>query len=247
MAIDRFYQPTADATELTGSEAHHCLNVLRHAAGDRIVVFDGRGHELMAEITATAKDHVSFKVLSRHATPRPAYSLTLVQAMPKGRPMEFIIQKATELGVSRIVPLISERVVVHLDDERVESRLEKWRGMVIEAAKQCGQNWLPELEPVKSAKEFFDAAPGADIATIGSLQQGAVSFRKLFSEFESVHNRRPLSAIMVVGPEGDFTPAELNAARRIGYRPVTLGPIILRSDTAAIFSLSILSYELQNG
>lgn len=246
MAIDRFYQPSPDAAELSGQEAHHCLNVLRHGPGDRIVVFDGRGHETMAEITAIGKDHVSFKVLSKQPTAKPAYALTLVQAMPKGRPMELIIQKATELGVSRIVPLISERVVVHLDDERVESRLEKWRAMVIEAAKQCGQNWLPELEPVRTAKEFFNAAPGADIAAIGSLQAGSVPFRKLFGEFETVHGRRPTSAIMVVGPEGDFTPAELNSARRIGYRPVTLGPIILRSDTAAIFSLSVLSYELQN-
>ncbi|HPA21354.1 MAG TPA: RsmE family RNA methyltransferase [Verrucomicrobiae bacterium] len=246
MAIDRFYQPASDATELTGTEAHHCLHVLRHGPGERMVLFDGRGNEAMAEITGASKDRVTFKVLSRQHTPKPGYSLTLVQAMPKGRPMELIIQKATEMGVSRIVPLVSERVVVHLDDERVESRLEKWRAMVIEAAKQCGQNWLPDIEPVCSAKEFFNAAPGAEIAAIGSLQGGTVSFRKLFAEFEAGQGRRPKSAVMVVGPEGDFTPAELNSARRAGYRPVTLGPIVLRSDTAAIFSLSVLAYELQN-
>lgn len=246
MAIDRYYQPNPDATELVDSDAHHCLHVMRHGPGDRIAVFDGKGNEIMAEITGASKDRVIFKALSRQHTPKPGYSLTLVQAMPKGRPMELIIQKATEIGVSRIVPLMSERVVVHLDDERVESRLEKWRAMVVEAAKQCGQNWLPEIAPVKSAKEFFEAAPTAEIAAIGSLQGGTVSFRKLFAEFEAGHGRRPSSAAMVVGPEGDFTPAELNSARRAGYRPVTLGPIVLRSDTAAIFSLSVLAYELQN-
>lgn len=245
MAIDRFYLPETDATEMTGPEAHHCLHVLRHGPGDRIAIFDGRGNEIMAEITGATKDRVDFKILTRQSTPKPAYGLTLVQAMPKGRPMDLIIQKATELGVSRIVPLMSERVVVHLDEERVESRLEKWRALVIEAAKQCGQNWLPQVEPVRAAKEFFDAAPTADIAAIGSLQGGTVTFRDLFAEFETGHGRRPASAAMVIGPEGDFTPAELNHARRAGYRPVTLGPIVLRSDTAAIFSLSVLSYELQ--
>ncbi|MCC6353644.1 MAG: 16S rRNA (uracil(1498)-N(3))-methyltransferase [Verrucomicrobiae bacterium] len=246
MAIDRFHLPDPEATELAGAEAHHCLHVMRHGPGDRIAIFDGRGNEIMAEITSATKDRVAFKALSRQHTPKPGYGLTLVQAMPKGRPMELIIQKATELGVSRIIPLMSERVVVHLDDERVESRLEKWRGIVIEAAKQCGQNWLPAIEPVRAAKEFFDAPPTAEIAAIGSLQGGTVSFRALVSEFEAAHGRRPASAVMVVGPEGDFTPAELNAARRAGYRPVTLGPIVLRSDTAAIFSLSVLAYELQN-
>lgn len=247
MAIDRFFQPDGELLELPEPEAHHCLHVLRHKPGDRITVFDGRGNETMAEITAADRGRVAFKALARQHVPRPGYHLTLVQAMPKGRPMELIVQKATELGVSRIVPLSSERTVVHLDGERAETRIEKWRQVVIDAAKQSGQNWLPEIDPVRTAREFFEAAPADDIAAIGSLQAGAVSFRKLVAQFESASGRRPASAVMVIGPEGDFTPAEIGHALRAGYQPVTLGPVILRSETAAIFSLSVLAYELQQG
>lgn len=246
MAIDRFYQPNLEALHLTDEEAHHCLHVLRHQVGDRIVLFDGRGNETMNEILSTEKNRLTLKQLNFHHTPRPNYRLTLVQAIPKAKQMDNLLQKATELGVTDIIPLISDRTVVQLQDQRAETKITKWHQLIIEAAKQCGQNWLPVLHPLLTVRAYFETHFSADLTLIGSLQPGAKTFKSIFSQYQQDHQKKPSHIAMLIGPEGDFTPAELNLALSYGCQPVTLGPIVLRSETAAIFSLSILSYELQN-
>ena len=246
MAFDRFYQSALQDSQLTGEEAHHCLHVLRHQVGDRIVLFDGRGNETMAEILTIEKNKLTFKPLNLTHTPRPDYRLTLVQAIPKAKQMDNILQKATELGVTDIIPVISERTIVQLQEERADAKLSKWQQIIIEAAKQCGQNWLPILHPVLTIKTLFESKISSDLSIIGSLQPEALTFKIIFSRYHQEHGKKPKHLAMFIGPEGDFTPAELNQARTLGCQPVTLGPIILRSETAAIFALSILSYELQN-
>ena len=149
MATHRFYIP-ADQWNLENlvlgeEESHHCLDVMRCREGDRVVVFNGKGTESEAQITVTEKGAVELKSLIVNQTPKPPASLTLGQAIPKGKNMDLIIQKATELGAARIVPLISERTVVQLSGDDLAKKQQKWQRVVIEACKQCGQNWLPEV------------------------------------------------------------------------------------------------------
>lgn len=159
--------------------------------------------------------------------------------------MDLIIQKAAELGVAKIVPLLSERTVVQIEAADVQPKLEKWRQIAIEAAKQCGQNWLPQVAEPVVPKQFFAELDRYEALLIASLQEGARSFKSVLSDFREQHGRRPSSVLVMIGPEGDFTPAESALAKTAGCLPVTLGPIVLRAETAALFSLSVLSYELQ--
>ncbi len=242
----RFFLQELDSGSLIGEEAHHCAVVLRAEPGDRVVLFDGQGTEVMATLTDVTAKHVRFREDSRTKTPRGAGDITLVQALPKNKSMDLIVQKATELGVSRIQPLISERSVVRLDEEQGAQKAEKWKQIAVEAAKQCGQNWLPEILPARSAREFLMQKPLAQAPFIGSLQPGARTFRRWLKELRGQSGVSKLSYAICIGPEGDFSPAEISTALASGYLPVTLGPVVLRSETAAIFSLSVLSYESQD-
>ena len=229
-----------DALVLTGTEAHHCRNVLRLEAGDKVVVFDGRGRELTGEITSSDSSVIRLRKLHEAQTPPLRCQITLAQAIPKGKNMDLIVQKAVEIGAAEIAPVISDRTVVRLDEENAASKQSKWQTVAIEAAKQCGQNWLPRVHVPQTMSQFFQHGRRFDLQLIGSLQSDAVHLKKILAE----HPDRPKSVLMLVGPEGDFTPAELALARSHGCRPITLGPIILRVETASIYCLSILSYEL---
>ncbi|HEX8312685.1 MAG TPA: RsmE family RNA methyltransferase, partial [Chthoniobacteraceae bacterium] len=170
-----------------------------------------------------------------------ACAITLGQAIPKGKNMDLIVEKATELGAAAIAPLLSERTVVRYGEEEAAAKREKWQRVAIEAAKQCGQNWLPRLGKPASLKTFFGEAEQYDLMLIASLQAGAMPVKQVLAELAPGSVRKVL---VLVGPEGDFTPAEINFAVGQGCRPVTLGPIILRTETAAIYCLSVLAHEL---
>lgn len=233
-----------DALILTGTEAHHCRNVLRLETGDKVVLFDGRGRELTAEITATDSSEIRLRKLHEAQTPPLRCQITLGQAIPKGKNMDLIVQKAVEIGAAEIAPILSDRTVVRLDEESAASKQSKWQSIAIEAAKQCGQNWLPRVQVPQTMSQFFQQSRRFDLQLIGSLQSDAVHLKKILAEYAAEHSDRPASVLMLVGPEGDFTPAELSLARSHGCRPITLGPIVLRVETASIYCLSILSYEL---
>ena len=233
-----------DALVLSETEAHHCRNVLRLDAGDKVVVFDGRGRELTGEITSSTSSEIRLRKLHEAQTPPLRCHITLGQAIPKGKNMDLIVQKAVEIGAAEIAPIISDRTVVRLDEESAASKQSKWQTVAIEAAKQCGQNWLPRVHVAQTMSQFFQHSRRFDLQLIGSLQSDAVHLKKILSEYSAEHGDRPASVLMLVGPEGDFTPAELSLARSHGCRPITLGPIVLRVETASIYCLSILSYEL---
>jgi 16S rRNA (uracil1498-N3)-methyltransferase len=246
--MHRFYLPpnewNPDALVLRDAEAHHARIVLRLEAGDKVVVFNGRGREITAEIVSLGHREIALRKLHENATPPLRCRITLGQAIPKGKNMDLIVQKAVEIGAAEIVPIISDRTIVRLDEAEAAQKQTKWQTIAIEAAKQCGQNWLPEVQTPRSLAQFFAAHPRFDLQLIGSLQSDAKHLKKILADYSSEHGDRPTSVLMLIGPEGDFTPAELSLARTNGCQPITLGPIILRVETAAIYCLSVLSYEL---
>ncbi|MEM6278982.1 MAG: 16S rRNA (uracil(1498)-N(3))-methyltransferase [Verrucomicrobiota bacterium] len=247
MATHRFYIPASnwdpENLALSEEEAHHCLDVMRCSTGDRIIVFNGEGVEVEAEIVNTGKKEVQLKTFLTSQTPPPPARLTLGQAIPKGKNMDLIIQKATELGASRIVPLLSERTVVQLDANDLEKKREKWQRVAIEACKQCGQNWLPSVETPVSVDTFVKKSADA-FQIVAAISPSAQSLKEILTSWEEENRERPSAATLMVGPEGDFTPAEISSAIGAGFAPLSLGPIILRSETAAIYALSVTGYEL---
>lgn len=229
---------------LDGDEAHHCLHVLRHGEGDKIVIFDGRGNEATAQIVSTDKRKAELSILHRGKAAPVACRITLAQAVPKGKNMDLIIEKAVELGATEIAPLLSERTVVQLDLAEAAAKREKWQTVAREACKQCGQNWLPEVAVPITPKAFFEQRRPKGLLLIASLQSDAQPIKQALAIYAEQQGRQPTDVTILVGPEGDFTPAEISLAKSHGCQPVTLGPIILRTETAAIYCLSVLGHEL---
>jgi len=257
-----FCEPTsAEPTTLTLSadESRHLVAVNRARLGDTVVAFDGRGNEWIGELADASKTAALLRVRFPQKIPPLPYALTLGQALPKGDSMERIVRKATEIGTARIVPLQSERTQVHLAPDRQDKKHDKWHTAALEAAKQCGNAYLPKIEPLQTATAFIEATAAAsaqsasgvhryDLKLIASLHSGAKSLKSVLADFAAANSAQtPKNVLWLIGPEGDFTPAEMSAAASCGFQPVTLGPLVLRCETAAIYALSILSYELQNG
>jgi 16S rRNA (uracil1498-N3)-methyltransferase len=234
------------APMLSGSEAHHAREVLRMKAGEKLVLFNGQGREITAEIVDLSGAEIRLRKLHEAETQPLQCRIVLGQAIPKGKNMELIVQKAVEIGAAEIAPIISDRTIVQVDSESATQKQSKWRQIAIEAAKQSGQNWLPRVHTPRKLAELFSmvSEESFDLRLIGSLQPDARHLKKILADYSREHELRPRSVLMLIGPEGDFTPAELSLARRHGCQPITLGPIILRVETAAIYCLSILSYEL---
>jgi len=246
-----FYRPTDREPleiRLDAGESHHLVAVNRCSRGDPVIAFDGRGQEWITECIEPSKNSTVLRVReSRHAKPLP-HEITLAQALPKGSTMDDIIRQATEVGAARIVPLLSERTQVHLDGDRADKKIEKWHTGAIEAAKQCGNPWLPEISPIQNFAAFIHDTKDYDLKLIASLHAGAMTLKTALSHYREKHSATaPQKAIWLIGPEGDFSPSELTDAITAGFQPITLGPLVLRSDTAAIYALSILGYELMSG
>ena len=229
---------------LTPEESHHLVTVNRCGRGDPVIAFEGHGREWTTECIDASKHAAVLRVKeSRQARP-PPHEITLAQAMPKGATMDDIVRQATEVGTARIVPLLSARTQVHFDGDRAEKKTEKWRTAAIEAAKQCGNPWLPEIAPIQDFAAFIATAKDYDLKLVASLHAGTMSLKTALRHYHDKHHAAPRKALWLVGPEGDFSPVEMTAALTAGFQPITLGPLVLRSDTAAIYALSILSYEL---
>ena len=234
--MHRFYIPNFQQPVLPADEVHHCRHVLRLQLGDTVNIFDGCGHEAQCSIAEITNQAVKLNVLAQTSTPALRCRITLAQAVPK-KSMDLIVQKAAELGVAAIVPVLSERTIVRLDEDT--QKLNRWREIVLESCKQCGNNWLPVIEPPRKAMDFF-ANPGKfDLKLIASLQPGVQPLKKILPA------NIPASVLILIGPEGDFTPAEISSARNAGCLLLSLGPLVLRAETAAIYALSILHHELQ--
>lgn len=263
----RVHAPAAAADaaniRLSPEESHHLVSVNRCGRGDPVTAFDGHGHEWLCECIDPGKSGAVLRVKEFRQAPPLPHEITLGQALPKGSTMDDIVRQATEVGAARIVPLLTERTQVHLDADRAGKKIEKWRTAAIEAAKQCGNPWLPEIAPIQKFDEFIASGwasvspptPVAavesgdhhfDLKLIASLHAGTTTLKRALAGHAAKHGRAPRKVLWLIGPEGDFSPAEMTAAITAGFQPITLGPLVLRSDTAAIYALSILSHELGN-
>jgi 16S rRNA (uracil1498-N3)-methyltransferase len=236
--------PQASRLALSPEESHHLVAVNRASQGATVIAFDGHGTEWTATLVEARKNAAVLEIKHRHQRPPLLGVITLAQALPKGPAMDGIVRKATELGAARIVPLETERTQVHLAADRSERKTDKWRVAALEAAKQCGNPFLPEIAAVTQLAPFLASAKEDELRLIASLHPGAITLRQAFADFRQRHQRNPATVSWLIGPEGDFSADEVARALAAGFVPVTLGPLVLRCETAATYALSVSRHEL---
>jgi 16S rRNA (uracil1498-N3)-methyltransferase len=231
---------------LSADESHHLVVVNRARRGDPVIAFDGQGREWTCQLTVDRKQAAILTPNTSRRAPVRTHAITLAQALPKGSSMDSIVRKATEIGATTIIPLETERTQVHLDADRSDKKIDKWRLAALEAAKQCGNPFLPDIRPVETFQDFLARSDEYDLKLIASLQPEAQRLRSVLERYHTDHHRDPKSILCVVGPEGDFAPSEMEQSKKFGFIPITLGPLVLRCETAAIYALSIVFYELSS-
>jgi 16S rRNA (uracil1498-N3)-methyltransferase len=246
----RFFVPPElsrqDSFDLPEREARHAIQVLRLCPGDGLTVMDGAGGVLSCRLDHGTKRTARVVVHDRRQLPPLPCPITLVQAVPKGPAFENIVQKATELGAARIVPLLSDRVVAHIHPEDADSKVEKWKQIGIESIKQCGSPWLPAIEKPVRFEHFPHQHSATGFAVVCSLEERARTVRQATTDYITWCGCKPDSVTVWIGPEGDFTPAEYSRLGELGVTAVSLGTLVLRADTAAIAILAVLNHEFQN-
>jgi len=234
---------------IRGGEAKHIVTVLRKMKGDEIDIFDGYGNEIRARIleidTSGGLPTIKANIITqKRRETEPKLKITLFQSIPKGNRIDFIIQKSTEIGVSEIVPITTERTIVKLDCKRIKERVLRWQKIAQEAAKQSRRSAIPKVGPVldfsQALKEFSERKP----------QMGIIAW-----EMEEKNRLREVLRSSVgcgishfhlavfIGPEGGFTPEEVEKAKRVGVVPVSLGSRILRTETAGLVVATAALYE----
>ena len=225
--------------EIIGKDAQHIAHVMRARVGDHIVVADDEGKVGEYMMTGFGESTVSMKLIKaiEENTESPI-DITLAQCLPKGDKLELITQKATELGINTIVPLISDNCAVRYDDKKSRSRQEKWQKIANEAGKQCGRSRLPVVEPIAALKVWLARVVGEDIALCMCYEnEEQIGIR----DFLRQESRRKIAVI--IGPEGGFSLDEIEFAKNLGIPSVSLGNRILRAETAAIAAMAIVQYE----
>ena len=238
MQRPRIYTPaplrTGTTHALSESAAVHVTRVLRLAAGDPITLFDGSGMDYDAILKIVARSGVSAEVSTGRPVARESpLDVALLQGVSRGPRMDTVMQKATELGVRIIQPVLAERSVVRLDALRSQTRLEHWQRIVISACEQCGRSIVPEIRPAKPLDEAL-AGVGPDTVGLTLDPAGTAPLAHLLGTATRV--------ALAVGPEGGFTEAEIRTLTLAGFRGLRLGPRILRTETAPLAALAILQY-----
>lgn len=241
MRVPRFFvQPgevVTDVVRLSGGEAAHALKVLRLVQGDQIAVLDNRGQEYRVEITTIGPDGLTGRILSTE--PRltePRLAVTIAQGIPKGDKFETVVQKGTEIGAVGFVPLSTERTLVELSPAKGAARADRWRRVAREAAKQAGRAVVPEVADVIRLERLGDWWGGRGPVLVLWEEEGARSLREeLASMFDTRADQRLL---IVIGPEGGLSEHEVGKLRELGAKTVTLGPRIMRTETAGPVALA---------
>lgn len=226
----------AKEAEITGEEFTHLRRVLRLGPGDDAAIFNGRGLELTARIESVSSRSARLTIIGKNQTLMESpFKLLLLQALLKGDKPEFIIQKTTELGVSAVCFYATARTVSKVDEENAEKKLLRWKKAAIEAAKQCGRNVLPDIAFAQDLRNAVESIQ-SDLKLLLWEREGARPLRELLS------GKRPESVAVIVGPEGGFSDADAATAEKAGFVKVSMGPRILRAETAAIATAATMQY-----
>jgi len=233
-----------DVVVLPRDESHHLLHVLRAAKGDSVNLFDGTGNEAEARIASVKDQNATLEIVRTSKASRQHIMFTLIQSLPKSRKMDLIVEKATELGISEISPVITERTVTRLNPRRCAAHSERWLRLARSASKQCGTPWIPKINPVMTYPEALNMCSHFDALLVGTLEPGTIS---LTEAIHTLKQQSPRKIAFLIGPEGDLTANEVDAARCAGGIAVSFGTLVLRVETAALYAMSILSYEFTGG
>ena len=229
------------AIELADDTVRYLRNVLRLGPGDEVLFFDGTGWEYRGVIDRFEDRGGTARIVARQRIPLEIpIRITLAQGLPKGDKMEFIVQKATELGVARIIPFRSSRTIPRRTEERAARRLERWRRIAAEAAEQCGRGDVPGISETLSFQEALGAAGPEQMKILFWEAERSRSIREILKQGEA---RSAKDFFLVVGPEGGLSGEEAETARQAGFITASLGRLVLRVETAALAILAILQYE----
>lgn len=243
--MPRFFVKTSDihsdTIDITGEDVNHIKKVLRLNINDNIIVCDGNENDYLVRIESFEKDLVKTAVIDSFKNKNePPVDITLFQGVPKSDKMDFIIQKSIELGVKSIVPVMTERTIVRLDGRKdAENKVSRWQRIALEAAKQCNRGLIPRIELPVSFNEALSLAKELELSIIPYEKETVGGLKNFLT------NSRGVKKIgVIIGPEGGFSENEIEKAAQNGIKSVTLGPRILRTETAGLTVLSILAYEL---
>jgi 16S rRNA (uracil1498-N3)-methyltransferase len=221
---------------IEGSAGNHIARVLRLRAGDALTLFNGQGGEYSGSIEEIRRDTVLVSVLEHHAVERESLlQLVLAQGISRGERMDWVVQKATELGVTRIVPVFTERSVVHLDEKQAGRKVQHWRSIAVAACEQSGRNRVPEIAQPLGLYDLLQQPAAGGVSLLLSPQA-----TQRLSEVAQGSS----AATVLIGPEGGLAEIEQETAIKSGYAPVRLGPRVLRTETAAVCALTLLQQRL---
>ncbi|MHC4270125.1 MAG: 16S rRNA (uracil(1498)-N(3))-methyltransferase [Planctomycetota bacterium] len=239
--MNRFYVPFHADIEniwLDSSESHHIVHVKRLKIGDNLILFNGKGNECDAEIVDIKEDNVKVKINQhKNISKENQIEIDIAFAIPKGKRSHLLAQKCTELGVHKLIPTNYKRSVVKLKADS-SVKIEKWQKIAIEASKQCGRNTITEICEVVDFEDVLKSIDNYDLTLFACSQSDANNLRNTLQEHPNINN-----IIIFIGPEGGFTPKEIEVAKKAGCKFVSLGQRILRVETAAIAVSAIFSYH----
>ncbi|MDO8729671.1 MAG: RsmE family RNA methyltransferase [Candidatus Omnitrophota bacterium] len=233
--------PTGSEVRVSGREAHHLARVLRVRRGDTVICFDGQGRQMEAAVRDLSSSHLILEAGPPQQIPPSPWAVHLGIAIPGQGKLEEIVSSATQLGVSGILPLETERTVVRFTADRFKRKMEHLRQVSVETAKQCGIGFLPEIRPVTPWRKLLASFPEYHRVLLASVEGPHEDWKKALS---SLPVSSSVKILLLVGPEGDFSPEEIQQACQAGARLVSLGPLVLRCETAVVASLSILNFLL---
>lgn len=225
---------------LSVSESHHAAVVLRVRVGDTVQLLDGVGGVGVGKVFGVTRKAVQVELSEWHQAPPRTSGIIVAAALSKARAWESMLQKATELDVAMIVPLITRRCVARVEASEAAARQASWQSIVAEATKQCGAPWMPCVEAPVAFASWIGRQQGFGLGLVASLAPEAREIGDVLDSGTGLDR-----VAILIGPEGDFEPAEMEAAMVAGFHPVTLGQTVLRTDTAALAAVSVVSHELR--
>jgi 16S rRNA (uracil1498-N3)-methyltransferase len=243
----RFFVSPADFAQqpvvLTGEQAHQVRRVLRLRLGETVTLLDGRGAAGEAQLIALDERSAGFQVTHRWRMPRePGVHITLYQAALKGERFGWALQKGTEVGISRFVPVVCERNVVD-DLDAVEDKRDRWQRIIQEAAEQSGRSYLPELSPAQFFNQAVQASEREEISTVRLIPWEGEREARLRDVLVTCNLTEQTRIQLFVGPEGGYSEGEIALARHHGIQPISLGPRILRAETAGVVAAAAILYQ----